>query len=87
MNNSPILTLNQILLCDTEKNETILECISTHNHESKPGYLFKVLSSEKPLFIATAEILGTDPTIGCLYKFKGYAADSMVIGLEPVTPH
>lgn len=85
--NTLILTLNQVSEWDTGKDETILECVSTHTHETRTGYLFKILKLEKPLFIATTELLGAEPMTGCLYVFKGFAADSCVIGLEQISNH
>lgn len=79
-----VLTLQQVVLSDREHAESRLECIATHTHEGCAGFLFKILTSEQPLFIDNDRILAPKPVVGSLYRYKGYAADSQVIGLEKI---
>ena len=68
---------------DYEKDsENLLELVSEHIQDEKPGYLFKHLGSEIPLFIRKDQLLSQSIEHNTQYHFMGFVENSAVAVLE-----
>ena len=62
--------------------EVLVELLSTHIQEGKPGFLFKNQENSQQVFVRTEQLLNPPTADHNLYRFIGFIAHSSVAVIE-----